>query len=158
MAEPEFAPRQSDSRACNLHENGNLYLSVAYYDSSLFFLTSCNIFAHLPSVHRCRSVLFILLLLNVGDSIGTCFCLSLLILALLLFPTELQYKGSILLSCIFPLSVALVISSTGLWSIVIGPFGHRSLLGHGMEVGVSFCQVKTKQNKKMFSLTESCCC
>ena len=42
-----------------------------------------------------------------GDFIGTFFCLTLLILDLLLFPTELPFKGFILISCIFHVSVAL---------------------------------------------------
>lgn len=41
-----------------------------------------------------------------------------------------------------------MISSIGLWSIVIGRFGLRSLLGHGMEVGMSFCQVRSKTKQK----------
>ena len=41
-----------------------------------------------------------------------------------------------------------MISSTGLWSIVIGHFGLRSFLGHGLEVGMSFCQVKSKTKQK----------
>ena len=73
------------------YSRAGIYVHAVWF-LSIFFLTSCNIFAYLPSMHRCHSVLFILLLLNVGDCIGTCFCLTLLILALLLFPTELQFK------------------------------------------------------------------
>ena len=40
---------QSDSRARNLHENGNLYLTVAYYDSSL-----CSFLLPVIFLHTCQ--------------------------------------------------------------------------------------------------------
>lgn len=47
-----------------------------------------------------------------------------------------------------------MISSVGLWSIVIGSFGLRSFLGQGLEVKVSFCQVKSKTKTRKGSVLQ----